>query len=246
MVDELHAICDAVESGIPLERVATVRTIRVRTMHPSPDEIRAIRGSLGLTQVRFAEFLGAGLTTVRSWNSSSGSPRPWHGGSSARSATIRRTGAGGSRGCPGRGTASGEARRVRREESRCRAIGIVPRDPSAVPGRPPTVRASYVFKTPHHPPRRCARPPPSRTTATPTRSSTPSATSSAWATGRRTRSRRFEGMSPLPRAARNRPAPTPRPRMPLPSRSPPSPHSTQSESRVTQASVLFPKKWKNF
>ena len=31
--------------------------------------------------------------------------------------------------------------------------------------------------------RRCARPPPSRTTATPTRSSTPSATSSAWATG---------------------------------------------------------------
>jgi DNA-binding transcriptional regulator YiaG len=69
MVDDLHAICDAVESGIPLERVATVRTFRVRAEipAPSPDEIRAIRGSLGLSQAGFAEFLGAGLGTVRSW-----------------------------------------------------------------------------------------------------------------------------------------------------------------------------------
>jgi hypothetical protein len=28
MVDGLHAICDAVEAGIPLEQVATVRTSR--------------------------------------------------------------------------------------------------------------------------------------------------------------------------------------------------------------------------
>ena len=28
MVDELHAICDAVEAGVPLERVPTVRTFR--------------------------------------------------------------------------------------------------------------------------------------------------------------------------------------------------------------------------
>jgi DNA-binding transcriptional regulator YiaG len=69
MVDDLHAICDAVESGIPLERAATVRTFRVRAEvpTPSPDEIRAIRGSLGLSRAGFAEFLGAGLGTVRSW-----------------------------------------------------------------------------------------------------------------------------------------------------------------------------------
>jgi putative transcriptional regulator len=69
MVDDLHAICDAVETGIPLEGVATVRTFRVpaEIPAPSPDEIRAIRGSLGLSQAGFAEFLGAGLGTVRSW-----------------------------------------------------------------------------------------------------------------------------------------------------------------------------------
>jgi DNA-binding transcriptional regulator YiaG len=69
MVDELHAVCDAVEAGIPLEQVATVRTLRIgaSTRAPSPDEIRAIRDSLGLSQAGFADFLGAGLTTVRSW-----------------------------------------------------------------------------------------------------------------------------------------------------------------------------------
>jgi putative transcriptional regulator len=69
MVDDLHAVCDAVESGIPLERVATVRAVRVRAEipTPSPDEIRAIRDSLGLSQAGFADFLGAGLNTVRSW-----------------------------------------------------------------------------------------------------------------------------------------------------------------------------------
>ena len=33
---------------------------------------------------------------------------------------------------------------------------------------------------------------------------------------------------------------------PRPSRSPPSPHPTQSKSRVTQPAVLFPEKWKDF
>jgi DNA-binding transcriptional regulator YiaG len=69
MVDDLHAVCDAVESGIPLERAATVRTFRINAEipSPSPDEIRAIRGSLGLSQAGFADFLGAALNTVRSW-----------------------------------------------------------------------------------------------------------------------------------------------------------------------------------
>jgi DNA-binding transcriptional regulator YiaG len=69
MVEDLHAVCDAIESGIPLERAATVRTIRINPTipAPSPEEIRAIRGSLGLSQAGFADFLGAGLDTVRSW-----------------------------------------------------------------------------------------------------------------------------------------------------------------------------------
>ena len=69
MVDELHVICEAVEAGSELEQVATVRTVRLPggVPTPSPDEIRAIRGSLGLSRAEFAEFLGAGLGTVRSW-----------------------------------------------------------------------------------------------------------------------------------------------------------------------------------
>jgi DNA-binding transcriptional regulator YiaG len=69
MVDDLHAVCDAIESGVPLERAATVRTLRINTEIPAPsaDEIRAIRSSLGLSQAGFADFLGAGLNTVRSW-----------------------------------------------------------------------------------------------------------------------------------------------------------------------------------
>ena len=69
MVDELHAVCNAVEAGArwsgsqpsaPSGSPPGART-------PSPDEIRAIRDSLGLSQAGFADFLGTGLTTVRSW-----------------------------------------------------------------------------------------------------------------------------------------------------------------------------------
>ena len=78
MVDDLHAVCDAVESGTPLERVATVRTHRIRreAPRPSPDEIRAIRDSLGLSQAGFAEFLGTGLATVRPGTRTAGAVRP--------------------------------------------------------------------------------------------------------------------------------------------------------------------------
>src|SRR4051812_37405975 len=69
MVDSLHAGCDAIQSGVPLVRAATVRTLRIPSdvPPPSPEEIRAIRDSLGLSQAGFADFLGAGLNTVRSW-----------------------------------------------------------------------------------------------------------------------------------------------------------------------------------
>ncbi len=68
MVQELHAVCAAVEAGVPLEKVATVRTctIDVRLPELSPAQIRAIRDSLGLSQALFATFLGAAMPTVRS------------------------------------------------------------------------------------------------------------------------------------------------------------------------------------
>ena len=69
MVEGLHELCDAVESGVPLEQMATVRTYRIELIPPelTPDAIRAIRESLGLSQALFAAFLGVGLPTVRSW-----------------------------------------------------------------------------------------------------------------------------------------------------------------------------------
>ena len=69
MVEGLHAICDALEAGVPLEKAATVRTctIDVRLPEMSPAQIRSIRDSLGLSQALFATFLGVGMPTVRSW-----------------------------------------------------------------------------------------------------------------------------------------------------------------------------------
>ena len=69
MVAGLHELCDAIETGVPLERVATVRTYRIDLAPPelSPAEVRSIREDLGLSQALFADFLGVGLPTVRSW-----------------------------------------------------------------------------------------------------------------------------------------------------------------------------------
>jgi DNA-binding transcriptional regulator YiaG len=69
MVEGLHAICDAVEAGVPPERVATIRTYQIDITLPilGPVEVRSIRESLGLSQALFADFLGVAPATVRSW-----------------------------------------------------------------------------------------------------------------------------------------------------------------------------------
>jgi putative transcriptional regulator len=69
MVAGLHELCDALEAGRPLEQVATVRTYRIDLTPPelSPADVRSIREGLGLSQALFADFLGVGLPTVRSW-----------------------------------------------------------------------------------------------------------------------------------------------------------------------------------
>jgi putative transcriptional regulator len=69
MVAGLHAACDAIEAGVPLERVATVRTYQIDVTLPtlSPGDVQLIRESLGLSLAQFAGFLGVSLTTVRAW-----------------------------------------------------------------------------------------------------------------------------------------------------------------------------------
>jgi putative transcriptional regulator len=76
MVDGLHALCAAVEAGVPIEKVATVRTFRMTATPPvlSPSQIRAIRSSLSLSQTLFATFLGVRIATVRSWEQGRSTP----------------------------------------------------------------------------------------------------------------------------------------------------------------------------
>jgi putative transcriptional regulator len=76
VVEELHALCDAVEAGVPLEKAATVRTSTISAQSPalSPSQIRAIRSSLNLSQTRFAMFLGVRIATVRSWEQGCSAP----------------------------------------------------------------------------------------------------------------------------------------------------------------------------
>jgi DNA-binding transcriptional regulator YiaG len=59
----------AMQSGEPLERHFTVRTYKVdfRPRDYGPDDVRRVRGLLGMSQVLFAGFLGVDANTVRSW-----------------------------------------------------------------------------------------------------------------------------------------------------------------------------------
>ncbi len=53
----------------PLERHFTVRTYKVEftPRDYGPDDVRRVRGLLGMSQVLFARFLGVDANTVRSW-----------------------------------------------------------------------------------------------------------------------------------------------------------------------------------
>jgi putative transcriptional regulator len=75
-VEELHALCDAVEAGVPLEKAAKVRTTAIYVRPPvlSPSQIRAIRSSLNLSETLFATFLGVRIATLRSWEQGRSAP----------------------------------------------------------------------------------------------------------------------------------------------------------------------------
>jgi DNA-binding transcriptional regulator YiaG len=67
MVGELHTLCNAIEGGMSLDEAARVRTSPIDLALPvvSPDDVRAVRESLGLNQAMFAAFLGVGQSTLR-------------------------------------------------------------------------------------------------------------------------------------------------------------------------------------
>jgi DNA-binding transcriptional regulator YiaG len=56
-------------TGAPLERHFTVRTYKAdfTPRDYGPDDVRRVRGLLGMSQVLFAGFLGVDANTVRSW-----------------------------------------------------------------------------------------------------------------------------------------------------------------------------------
>ncbi|QDV39153.1 helix-turn-helix domain-containing protein [Tautonia plasticadhaerens] len=60
---------EAMSSGEPTERRFTVRTYKVDFTPRSygPDDVRRVRGLLGMSQAVFAGFLGVDANTVRSW-----------------------------------------------------------------------------------------------------------------------------------------------------------------------------------
>ena len=66
------------QTGEPLERHFTVRTYEVEftPREYGPDDVRRVRGLLGMSQVLFARFLGVDANTVRSWEQGTRPPSP--------------------------------------------------------------------------------------------------------------------------------------------------------------------------
>ncbi len=65
-------------TGEPLERHFTVRTYKAEftPREYGPDDVRRVRGLLGMSQVLFARFLGVDANTVRSWEQGTRPPSP--------------------------------------------------------------------------------------------------------------------------------------------------------------------------
>ncbi len=66
------------QTGGPIERHFTVRTYKVEftPREYGPDDVRRVRGLLGMSQVLFARFLGVDANTVRSWEQGTRPPSP--------------------------------------------------------------------------------------------------------------------------------------------------------------------------
>ena len=78
IIAALHEVVDALQEGEPLERRFTVRRYHLKVTPRSyrPDDVRRVRESLNLSQPLFAQFLGASLAAVRSWEQGRRPPSP--------------------------------------------------------------------------------------------------------------------------------------------------------------------------
>ena len=69
MAAGMAAFCDALESGEPIERRYTVRTITL-DLEPADytgADVRRVRDAMGASQTLLARFLGVSAAAVRAW-----------------------------------------------------------------------------------------------------------------------------------------------------------------------------------
>jgi putative transcriptional regulator len=78
IVAALEEAVAAMRSGEPLEKRFTVRTYHADFTPRAygPDDVRRVRGLLGMSQAVFARFLGVDANTVRSWEQGNRPPSP--------------------------------------------------------------------------------------------------------------------------------------------------------------------------
>jgi DNA-binding transcriptional regulator YiaG len=78
IVSAFEEAIGAMRTGEPLEGRLTVRTYHAEFARPAygPDDVRRVRGLLGMSQVVFARFLGVEPNTIRSWEQGSRPPSP--------------------------------------------------------------------------------------------------------------------------------------------------------------------------
>ena len=77
IVEGLRDLVEVLRTGEPLESRFTVRTGKIA---PPPayrgEDVRRVRALLAMSQAAFAAFLGADVSTVRSWEQGSRPPSP--------------------------------------------------------------------------------------------------------------------------------------------------------------------------
>jgi DNA-binding transcriptional regulator YiaG len=75
----LREMIDTMKAGIPLSHRYTVRQIEAAAppREYAPDEIRAVREKVGVSQTLFAGLLGVSAVLVRSWEQGSRIPAAW-------------------------------------------------------------------------------------------------------------------------------------------------------------------------
>jgi DNA-binding transcriptional regulator YiaG len=69
LIAGLESVADALESGEPLEKRLTVRTVKL-DLEPGeygPEDVKAVRAKLGASQALLAKFLGVNVQTLQKW-----------------------------------------------------------------------------------------------------------------------------------------------------------------------------------